>query len=119
MRMGGGSQQSMGDKILDGICDVNPEAIFVEGFNDAILGMHSIRQVVIYDMSTICDIMVERDGMDMDEAEEFFHFNIGCMSMGKNTPLFVHSLNPVEYEEKTPVLGQNPLNSMDFTGIRS
>ncbi len=113
MRGGNGeSQQTPGDLILERIIEVNPDAVFVEGFNQAIIAMDSVRRVVIYDMQRFVDLLVQNDGMDEDEAEEFFHFNVGNVSMGPNTPLFVYSINP--RDEMPP-----PAEQPKFNGERA
>ena len=47
-------------------------------------------QVTCYDRDQVIDILM-RDGMDRDEAEEFFSFNIEGAYMGEATPVYLTS----------------------------
>lgn len=61
-------------------------------FDEAIVGIaHRIgmNPVVAYDTTKIIDILCERDGMERDEAAEYFEFNILGAYVGENTPMFV------------------------------
>jgi len=63
-----------------------------DGFDNAVIGVTSLPNgpnVLVYDKSQVINILVNRDGMTMDEAEEFFSFNIECAYVGETTPLFV------------------------------
>ena len=70
-------------------CDT--ELVFADGYDEAILGV-AIRDghsVVAYNSEAVIDILCQRDGMDRDEAEEFFDFNIQGAWIGEATPIFV------------------------------
>ncbi|KVP16952.1 hypothetical protein [Burkholderia ubonensis] len=47
--------------------------------------------VVCYDREKVIQVLMERDGMDRDEAEEFFSFNIEGAYVGEATPMFIES----------------------------
>jgi len=69
--------------------------IKVEGYDDCILGIAEVwdgnERVhrIVYDALRIVDVLMNRDGMDQDEAIEYFEFNIDGAYVGKNTPIFV------------------------------
>jgi hypothetical protein len=66
-----------------------------DGFEDAILGVAercSKLPLVVYDARKCVEILVERDGMEPEEALEFFHFNTLGAWMGQHTPLFLWRL---------------------------
>jgi hypothetical protein len=70
----------------------NPDALLADGFEQALLGV--ARQacappLAVYDRARCIEILVERDGMDEEEAEEFFEFNVAGAYMGPGTPVFV------------------------------
>jgi hypothetical protein len=78
--------------ILELIEEHNPEALKADGFDDAILGIASrcgSRDLLAYDVNKIINILVERDGMSYEEAQEFFEFNILGAYVGENTPTFI------------------------------
>ena len=77
---------------LELIEEYNPEALKADGFDDAILGVASRcgqNDIIAYDVNKIIQTLMERDGMDYEEAQEFFEFNIVGAYMGKNTPVFI------------------------------
>ncbi len=62
-------------------------ALFADGFDDAILGFTDAG-VVAYDERKCIQILVD-EGMDYDEALEFFMFNVSGAYMGPKTPIFI------------------------------
>jgi hypothetical protein len=77
---------------VDEISEYNPEALVCDGFDEAILGMAeriNLGPVVAYDVEKMFEIMVERDGMTYEEAQEFFDYNIIGAWMGEFTPIFI------------------------------
>ena len=79
---------------IDEINEINPDAIIVDGFNDAIIGLAeriNLGPVVAYDVDKMLEIMVERDKMTYEEAMEYFDYNILGAWMGENTPVYVFS----------------------------
>jgi hypothetical protein len=77
---------------LELIEEYNPEALKADGFDDAILGIASRcgqNDIIAYDVNKIIQTLMERDGMDYEEAQEFFEFNIVGAYMGENTPVFI------------------------------
>ena len=45
--------------------------------------------LVVYDAEQCIEILVERDGLTYDEAEEYFSFNVTGAWVGEHTPLFL------------------------------
>ena len=76
-------------KLLESISEFNPEAKLADGFNDCILG-YDTKGRVIYSVNSILDTLVNRDGMDYDEAQEYFGFNIECAYIGEYTPIYMY-----------------------------
>lgn len=61
------------------VSECNPEALFADGFNDAIIGyVERIGQPIIalYNKEKIIDILVNTNGMEREDAEEHYEFNI-------------------------------------------
>jgi hypothetical protein len=70
----------------------NEEIVTADGFDDAIIGLaerFGQLTVVAYDKRKCIQILMERDGMDYEEAEEFFSFNVIGAWVGDSTPIFV------------------------------
>jgi len=77
------------------ISEINPDALLLDGFDEAIIGMAeriNLGPVVAYDIEKIIDIMIERDEMTYEEAMEFFDFNIQGAWMGEFTPIYITKL---------------------------
>ncbi len=68
-------------------------ALTADGFDDAIIGVSARaparEPVVVYDAFKCVKILSERDGMDIEEAWEFFEFNVVGSWMGERTPIYV------------------------------
>ena len=80
------------ENVLEWIADWNEEALLADGFEDAILGMcerFGNNPVVAYNYLKCIDILIQRDGMTHEEAEEYFSFNVLGAWMGNGTPVFV------------------------------
>jgi hypothetical protein len=72
------------------------------GLDDAIIGVGQRCgdvNVIVYDSQKIVDILVERDGMDREEAWEYFEFNILGAYVGESTPMYLLPLTLEEIEE--------------------
>lgn len=76
------------DKLAD---SYNEEMLFADGFDDALIGI--VEQfgrppVALYSYDMCITILMERDGMEEDEAIEFFDYNVIGAYLGENTPAF-------------------------------
>ena len=69
-----------------------PELLFADDFDAAIMGTAfpagSASNKVVYSADKCVDILMERDGMDHEEAVEFFGFNVEGAYVGEATPIF-------------------------------
>ena len=77
------------EELKETIAEHNPEAIFADGYDNALMGYSSDMRV-IYSADQIVETLVERDGMTPDEAIEFFNFNIECAYVGEYTPIYMY-----------------------------
>jgi len=76
----------------DIISDINSEALFADGFDDAIAGYDAVGFRVVYDYDKCSDILMKRDGMTEHEAHEFMEFNVVSAFVGEFTPLFINKI---------------------------
>jgi hypothetical protein len=79
---------------IEDIEDINPEALFCVGFDEAIIGIAeriNLGSVVAYDVNKMINIIIERDGMTYEEAEEYFNYNILGTWMGEYTPVYIQT----------------------------
>tara|TARA_R100001530_G_scaffold28345_1_gene22416 strand:+ start:439 stop:693 length:255 start_codon:yes stop_codon:yes gene_type:complete len=72
--------------------EINPEALLADGFEDAYIGVCEVFNrppLAAYDRDRCIEILMERDEMDRDEAEEYFNFNVSGSWVGENTPVYI------------------------------
>jgi len=87
------------DQKLQWLADYNDEALTADGFDDAIMGIGERcgqPTLVAYDRTKFIQILIDRDGMDYEEAVEFFEFNTVGAWVGENTPIFITLWQDVE-----------------------
>ena len=72
------------------------DALFADGYDDAIIGVCTVDGTtrILYDREAVLRVLVERDGMDLDGALEFFEFNIEGSYVGKDGPVFASLVGP-------------------------
>jgi hypothetical protein len=95
--------------VRDEIAEINPEALLLDGFDEAIIGMAeriNLGPIIAYDVEKIIEILannmeVEEDDLVDDQsieelkismAYDYFDFNIQGAWMGENTPIFISKL---------------------------
>ena len=62
--------------------------ITLEGFDECIIGIDYSKDVYVYDADKILEVLI-RDGMNEEEAVEYFDFNIAGLKLGENTPILM------------------------------
>jgi len=81
------------EDLRDWISEFNEEALLADGFEAAIVGVaiqFTKPALVVYDHEKCIEILMTRDGMDREDAEEFMSFNVTGAWVGEGTPLFLH-----------------------------
>jgi hypothetical protein len=68
------------------------ETLFADGFDEAIVGIDYISYParIIYDKNKMVEILVENDGMSLEDAIEYLEYNTWCAYVGEGTPIFAH-----------------------------
>ena len=73
------------------LAEVDEGILLADGFEDALIGF--IEQfnntVAVYDKAKCLEILMKRDGMTFEEADEFFSFNVTGAYVGEKTPAFL------------------------------
>jgi len=66
--------------------------LLADGFDDAILGYgrQFNKDLVVYDYEMCVAILMDREGMTEEEADEYMEFNVIGAYMGELTPVFLH-----------------------------
>ena len=72
------------------VLEILEEAVFWDGLDEAIIGTAERigLSVVAYDVEKIIEILM-RDGMDYEEAVEYYEFNINGAWVGEYTPVHI------------------------------
>jgi hypothetical protein len=71
------------------------EVMLADGFEDAFIGIgrqFSNPPCAIYDREKCIEILIE-DGMDYEEAEEYFEYNVQGAYVGESTPMFIKKID--------------------------
>lgn len=74
------------------LAELNPDALLADGLEAALIGYtvnthHA--HVAVYDIDKCIDVLVERDGMTPEGADEYLSFNTICAYAGENGPLYI------------------------------
>ncbi len=75
---------------LSKILEDYENVLIADGFDDAVIGIEPMTMRVVYDIDKVIEILIEQ-GMDHDEAIEYYEFNIVGAYVGEQTPLFVNT----------------------------
>ena len=79
--------------LLERIIEVYPDEQFLkaDGLDDAIIGVDEKSMVLIYSVSKCIGILAENIG-SVEEAIEYFSFNVSGAYMGEKTPIWCQDL---------------------------
>jgi hypothetical protein len=79
--------------LLERIIETYPDEQFLkaDGLDDAIIGVDEKSMVLIYSVSKCIDILAEKIG-SVEEAIEYFSFNVSGSYMGEKTPIWCQDL---------------------------
>lgn len=83
------------EEIKAALADANPEALLADGFEEALVGIArrcGKPALAVYDYELAIEVLIQRDGMDYDEAVEFLEFNTVGAWVGEGTPLWLANL---------------------------
>lgn len=74
--------------------------ILANGFELAFLGCgySFVGAFAIYSFSNCIEILMQRDGMTYDEAEEFFEYNVIGSYVGDKMPVFLLTMEETGFE---------------------
>ena len=81
----------MSESLRDQLAEEDPELLFADGFEGAILGLVvrcGMLPVVCYDVAKCLDILVA-GGMSYEDADEYFAFNVEGAYVGERTPMWL------------------------------
>ena len=75
--------------MLEGIVEYfqDEEILKADGFDDAVIGIDTGTMRLIYSVTRCVEILIV-GGMDMNDAIEYFDFNVVGGYVGEKTPIF-------------------------------
>lgn len=79
-------------ELLDNLRELNPDALLADGLEGALIGYTlnaHMEHVAVYSHQKCIDVLVPRDGMEPEDAEEFLSFNTLCAYVGKHGPIYI------------------------------
>ena len=82
----------MQQQFIDHLTEYNSEALLADGFEDAFIGICEVFNrpiLAAYDREKCITILMERDGMTDEEAQEYFEYNVAGAWVGDSTPVYV------------------------------
>lgn len=91
------------EQVRTQLAEQDPDIVLADGFEDALLGYVEVfsRSIALYDRAKCIRILMTRDGMDREDAEEFFDFNVTGAYVGEMTPAFATFLRRPEPDPAT------------------
>ena len=78
--------------IIEWMTNYDEEILTADGFDYALIGIcERINQptIAVYDTNKCLKVLIERDGMTEEDAEEYFYYNVVGAWVGDYTPCFV------------------------------
>jgi hypothetical protein len=84
----------MSSELREALGEINPEALLADGLEDAFIGYtvnHHHAHVAAYDYEKCVEILVSRDGMTHEEADEYLSFNTLGAYVGENAPIYIRT----------------------------
>jgi hypothetical protein len=73
---------------LNEILEEYENVLIADGFDDAIIGIEPMTLRLVYDIDKVISILIKQ-GMNEEDAIEYYEFNIAGSYVGEQTPLFV------------------------------
>lgn len=80
----------------DHIAEIDDQILLIDGFDDAIIGLSrriNEETLAVYSYEKIIETLMERDGLEFEDAVEYTEFNIIGAWVGERTPIIVMPLD--------------------------
>jgi len=93
------------EEIVQLLSDCDEDILLADGFEDAFLGVGERcggPSVAVYDYEQALSVLVRRDGLSEEEAEEHLQFNVLGAYAGPNTPYFLTVRAPGTRADESP-----------------
>ncbi len=107
----------------EAIAEIDEDILLADGWDEAFIGLtdNHLRPIsAVYSIDKIAQIMVERDGMSYEDAEDFIAFNITGAYVGDHGPIYVRSVGVIEEPEPETPAGDRAVEGLpDQGGVAS
>jgi len=104
--------------ISESLAEMNPEALLADGLEEALIGFtlnHHLSPVAVYDYALCIRVLVDRDSMSEEEADEYLSFNTLGAYVGQNGPIYV-SLPGRTLEKTLGPVGPDDVENSNLKG---
>ncbi|MDB4665027.1 hypothetical protein OAE97_01620 [Verrucomicrobia bacterium] len=81
------------EAIKEELSYINEQALFADGFDEALVGIDMSSYVAVYDIEKCIDVLMQDTGMTLEESKEYFEYNTLGAYVGEYTPRFVRVYN--------------------------
>jgi len=81
------------DQILQNYPD--EQFMYPTGLEDAIIGLEPSSMRLVIDEEKVIAILME-DGMELEDAVDYYHHNIESAYIGKQTPIYIQYYNEIK-----------------------
>jgi hypothetical protein len=77
--------------VIARLAEENENALLADGYEDALIGVghRAGGAIAVYDCEKCLKVLMDRDKMTYEEAQEFFDFNTLGSFVGEFTPVFL------------------------------
>ena len=84
----------MSSRLLEGILEYyeEEEILMANGFDEAVIGIDDKTMRLIYSVTQCIEILMGEMEMDIEEAVEFFEFNVKGSELGDKTPIWCEDM---------------------------
>ena len=83
------------DAINEYLESIGESVLLADGFDEAMIGVSQRMNeplLAVYSYDKMIDVLIERDGLDYEEATEYLDFNVLGAWVGEKTPIIVTSI---------------------------
>lgn len=81
------------EAIKEELSYINEQALFADGFDEALVGIDMSSYVAVYDIEKCIDVLMQDTGMTPEESKEYFEYNTLGAYVGEYTPRFIRVYN--------------------------
>ena len=80
----------MSKELLENIADYyqEEEILKADGFDEAVIGIEESSMRLIYSVGKCIEILMIRDEMSLEDALDYFRYNVSGSYVGKKTPIW-------------------------------